>query len=231
MLSSIERILSDSPFIAVFVVFWAGALASMSSCSLVRIPIVFGLVAGTSGSRKKSILSLLSFISGLVISYTLLGILLGIAGDVTSRLIPITKYIYAALGVLIMIVGIFVSGLFPFRSLHLHSHIADRFKRTGYLGTFFFGIALALIEMPTCPCCAPILLIIASSVIANGSFAYSVLVFMSFAIGQSLPTLVIGMSTSIAKYLTPRIEKFEGYIRLVAGNILIVFGIYFILIA
>jgi len=197
----------------------------------VRIPIVFGLVAGTSGSRKKSILSLLSFISGLVISYTLLGILLGIAGDVTSRLIPITKYIYAALGVLIMIVGIFVSGLFPFRSLHLHSHIADRFKRTGYLGTFFFGIALALIEMPTCPCCAPILLIIASSVIANGSFAYSVLVFMSFAIGQSLPTLVIGMSTSIAKYLTPKIEKFEGYIRLVAGNILIVFGIYFILIA
>ena len=231
MLSSIERILSDSPFIAVFVVFWAGTLASMSSCSLVRIPIVFGLVAGTTGSRKKSILSLLSFILGLVVSYTLLGVLLGIIGDMTSKLIPMTKYIYGILGVLIIIVGIFVSGIFSFKSLHLHYHIADKFKKTGYFGTFFFGIVLALIEMPTCPCCAPILLIIASSVIAKGSFAYSILVFISFAVGQSLPTLVIGMSTSIVKYLTPKIEKFEGYIRLVAGNILIVFGIYFILIA
>jgi cytochrome c-type biogenesis protein len=231
MLSNIERVLTVSPFLAIFVVFWAGALASLSSCSLVRIPIVFGLVAGTSDSKKKSILSLLFFILGLVFSYTLLGVFLTILGDFTSRLIPATRYLYTAFGILLVFVGILVVGLFKIKSLHFHFDISNKFKKTGYFGAFLFGIGLAFLEMPTCPCCAPVLLVIAGSVVLKSSYLYSIIIFISFALGQSLPSLVIGTSTGLVKYLTPRISKFEGYIRLVAGNILIVFGIYLVLIA
>lgn len=230
MVSDIATILLESPFLAIFVVFWAGALASLSSCSLVRIPIVFGLIAGSTGSKKKPFLVLLFFVIGLIVSYTALGILLGALGDLTTKLITATKYIYAILGAMIILVGIFVTGIISSKPLNLHFHITEKFKNTGYFGAFGFGIVLSLIEMPTCPCCAPLLLIIASSVIAKGSYIYSILVFLSFAIGQSLPTIVVGTSTGLINYIIPRIERIEGYIRLIAGNILIVFGLYFIII-
>jgi cytochrome c biogenesis protein CcdA len=54
MVSSLERVLAESPFGAVFVVLWAGVLASLSSCLLVRVPVIFGLVV----SKRKPFFSL-----------------------------------------------------------------------------------------------------------------------------------------------------------------------------
>ena len=42
MTSILQRFLTESPFLAVFVVFWVGAIASLGSCTLVRMPIVLG---------------------------------------------------------------------------------------------------------------------------------------------------------------------------------------------
>ena len=79
MLSFIEKALTNTPVIAIFIVFWAGAIASMSSCTLVRIPVVSGYIAGASRSKKKAILLALSFTIGLIVSYTILGVLLGLS--------------------------------------------------------------------------------------------------------------------------------------------------------
>jgi cytochrome c biogenesis protein CcdA len=227
----IQRFLIESPFLAIFIVFIAGSIASLSSCTLVRIPVVFSYIVGYSNSRRRAIFLLIFFVLGLILSYTVLGILLGIAGNFASKLITTSKYIFWVLGGLLIIAGIFLSGLFRLRSLHFHVHISEKFKNTNLFGAFVFGIVLALLEMPSCPCCAPVLLIIASTVFVSGSYLYAILVFISFAIGQSIPTLLIGTSTALVKYLTPRIQKFETYIRLVAGNILIIIGVYFVIIA
>jgi len=231
MFSDIQNSLTNSPFLAIFLVFCAGAFASLSSCSLIRIPIVFGYIASSSDSKRKAHFLVWFFVLGLVVSYTVFGIFLGLMGNLTSKLIYARQYIFLILGILLVIAGIFMSGLIMIKSHQFHVHVVDRFKRKGFLGAFFFGMALALIEMPTCPCCAPLLLIIASTAFMSGSFVYAVLVCIVFALGQSLPTILIGMSTSLVKYLTPRIAKFESYIRLVAGNILIVVGIFFIITA
>ena len=39
MTSILQRFLTESPFLAIFVVFWVGAIASLGSCTLVRMPI------------------------------------------------------------------------------------------------------------------------------------------------------------------------------------------------
>ncbi|MDD3905752.1 MAG: cytochrome c biogenesis protein CcdA [Candidatus Omnitrophica bacterium] len=231
MLSFVEKALTNTPILAIFIVFWAGAIASMSSCTLVRIPVVSGYIAGAAGSKKKAILLALSFTMGLIISYTILGILLGIVTNFSGTLIKFSKIIYWFLGTLLVFSGLFLSGLIKWKGMEHRHAIQDKFKNAGYLGGFIFGMIFAFLEMPACPCCSSVLIIIASIVMLKGSFLYSLIIFISFAVGQSFPILLIGTSTGLIKYLLPKMERSEEWIKLVAGNVLIVLGICFIIIA
>ena len=231
MLSFIEKALTNTPVIAIFIVFWAGAIASMSSCTLVRIPVVSGYIAGASRSKKKAILLALSFTIGLIVSYTILGVLLGLVTNFSGMLIKFSKIIYWVLGGLLVFSGLFLSGLINWKGIELKNNIQDKFKNAGYFGGFIFGMIFAFLEMPACPCCSSVLIIISSIVVLKGSFLYSLIIFISFAIGQSFPILLIGTSTGLIKYLLPKMERSEEWIKLVAGNILIVLGICVIIIA
>jgi len=231
MTSILQKFLTESPFLAIFVVFWVGAVASLGSCTLVRMPVVLGYVAGASDSRKRSFLLSLLFVLGSIFSYTMLGILFGVIGNFAVKLVQISKYIMWVLGILMFLTGLFISGLIKLKAFSSHHHIKSRFKNASLLGAFLFGLIFALLEMPACPCCGAFLIVIAGIVIAKGSIFYSMIIFMSFAMGQSVPLLAIGSSTSLIKYLTPKIARFEGHIRLVAGNMLIILGIYFLVVA
>jgi len=231
MTSILQKFLTESPFLAVFVVFWVGTVASLGSCTLVRMPVVLGYVAGASDSRKRSFILVLLFVLGSIFSYTILGILFGAIGNFAIKLVQISKYIMWVLGILMLLTGLFISGLIKLKAFSSHHHIKSRFRNASFLGAFLFGLIFALLEMPACPCCGAFLIVIAGIVIAKGSIFYSMIIFMSFAMGQSIPLLAIGSSTSLIKYLTPKIARFEGHIRLVAGNMLIILGIYFLVVA
>lgn len=230
MTQILQQYLAESPVLAIFVVFWAGAAASLGSCTLIRMPIVLGYVAGASDSRNRSLFLSVLFVLGCILSYTILGIFFGFMGNVATRLVQISKYVFWALGGLLFLVGLFISGLISLKSLSSHRHIKNRFG-AGSIGAFLFGIVFALLEMPSCPACGALLLIIGAAAAAKGSVLYSMVVFLFFAIGQSIPLLLVGSSASLVKYLSPGISRFEGYIRLAAGNVLIVLGIYFLIAA
>jgi len=227
----IEKIILNTPIMAIFIVFWAGVVASMSSCTFVRIPVISGYVAGASHSKKKAFLITISFVAGLIVSYTMLGISIGMIGNFTGILINASKVIYRLLGIFLIVSGLFFSGLIEIRPKRHADISTEKFKKKGYLGAFLFGVVFAFLEMPACPCCSSVLLVISSVVVLKGSFAYSLMIFFSFALGQSFPILLIGSSTGILKYLTPKIEKSEEWIKFIAGNVLIVLGICFFIIA
>ena len=56
MVSSIQNLFVGSPFLVMFLIFWAGALASLSSCTIVRVPVALSFIAGAAESKKKAIL-------------------------------------------------------------------------------------------------------------------------------------------------------------------------------
>ena len=74
-------------------------------------------------------------------------------------------------------------------------------------------------------------MIIGSLVVMKGSWLYSSLVFLSFAIGQSIPVLVLGFSTSMFKRLTSKTARIENVMSFAAGNILIVLGFILMMLA
>jgi cytochrome c-type biogenesis protein len=236
LIQIIHKAVAETPLIAIFVVFWAGAFASLSSCTIVRVPIVLGYISGATHSKRKSVLSTLLFVLGLAISYTIFGILLGLMGGIAHSFLWINKYIFWFLGIVLFALGLFVSGLINLKIFNIGFNLKNKFKNASLLGAILFGIVFALIEMPTCPCCGGLLLLIAGIVVANNLSVYSVLIFVSFALGQSFPILAIGLSTSLVKtdlvnYLRPRVHQLEGHVKLIAGNILMAFGIYFFVIA
>ena len=219
------------PFVMLSVAF-AGAIASLSSCTIIRLPVIWGYAASTGLSRRKGIILSVLFSCGLISVYTLFGFALGIISNFTGKLIQISQYLYSVLGILMLICGILFAGLIPQMDGWFHNSCeaaVDRAKTKH--SAFMFGMLFALLETPACPCCGAVLMLIASLVIMKGSFLYSGLVFVSFAVGQSIPILTVGLSSTMFTSLLSRIPLLEGVLRFVAGNILIVSGLLLVILA
>jgi len=233
MINTLQTIITKSPIIAIFIVFWAGFIASLSSCTIIRIPIVFGYVSGAShDTKRKSFLSALCLTLGLITSYTFLGIALILLKNLAFSLVFISRYLYIFLGVVLFVFGIFYTGLIKMgKPHHAHCETNTRLKKRSLIGSFLFGVMFAFLEMPACPCCASILFVIASIVGFWGSWFYPFIIFLSFAIGQSMPILLIGSSTSLMKHLTSKVQSLEKYTQFVAGSILIVIALFFFILA
>jgi thiol:disulfide interchange protein DsbD len=233
MVAYIQNILLRGSLLEVLIaVAFAGAAASLSSCTIARLPVLLGLVSSTSQSKHRGFLLSIAFSCGLIISYTFIGILLGAVANIASKLVAISQYLYLFLGVLMILGGLFFAGLIQFGSEGIRANCEKAVKGVKTLpSAFIFGLLFAFLEMPACPCCGAILLLIASLIAIKGSLLYSSLVFFTFALGQSFPILVIGFSTSILKHLLPKTQKLEKVISFCVGNILIVSGIFLVTLA
>jgi cytochrome c-type biogenesis protein len=231
MTQILYRAFAETPFLAVFIVMFSGFIASLSSCTILRLPVVLGIVSGAAESKRKAFFLSLSFSLGLMVSYTLMGIAFGLVTNFAGKLIVWSRYIFFLSGVMLLLSGAIISGLIKTKYIQGCKPFANHFQRFGTAGIFLFGMLFALFEMPGCPCCGSVLLIIASMSAAKGSVVYSLLIFISFAIGQSLPILLAGCSIGIIKSWAPQIARFEQAIQFLAGNVLLVLGVFFILIA
>jgi len=218
------------------VVFWVGAAASLGSCLLVRLPVVMGCVAGSGSSKKRGLVLTALFVLGLVLSYVLLGFITAFMGELINKVLVFNKYIFWLLGITLFVAGIWISGLLSLRSLPDQcQRIGDRLRRWGSVGTFLMGVLFGLLVMPACPSCGAGLLILAGVVVSQNLSVYGLLVFASFGLGQSLPVLAVGVLTGLVKpdlvkRLRTRMCSIEQRIQLIAGNVLMILGVYFVVV-
>ena len=233
MVNYIQNILLRGNLLEVLIaVAFAGAVASLSSCTLARLPVLLGLVSSTTQSKHRGFFLSMAFSCGLIISYTFIGMLFGAITHIASTLVAISEYLYLVLGIFMILGGLFFAGLIPAFTDGLNVSCEKAVKSVKTLpSAFIFGMLFAFLEMPACPCCGAVLLLIASLIAIKGSLLYSGVVFFSFALGQSLPILVIGFSTSLLKNILPKTQHLEGIISFCVGNILIVSGIFLVTLA
>jgi cytochrome c biogenesis protein CcdA len=236
MVPGIQKLIADTPLMIASLVFITGALTSLSSSTIVRVPIALGFIAGATESKKKALFVTCLFVFGLIAAYTVLGLFLGMVGRVAFTIIQCNKYIFYLLGFILLVFGLFIAGLLKINRLPNIFQFHESFKHVTFFGAFFFGTFFALIEMPTCPTSAGLLLMLASLVVTHNIAQYSILIFVSFALGQSLPVLAVALSASLVKtdvimFLATKIQRIEDHINLIAGNALVTFGIYYLVIA
>jgi len=206
------------------VVFWAAAILSLASCTIVRIPVVIGLIGGAK-SKKKAFIVTMSFVAALVLSYTLLGVLLGFIATLGSKMMGLSRYFYYFAGSAVFFVGIQMAGLIRIKPLEALAARAFNVKYGGAAGAFIFGCIFVLFEAPTCPVCGPFLVVIAGLGIIKEDLLYAVLLFFTYALGQSLPIIMAGVFSGIVKYIHPKVEVVERVAPVIGGNVLIALGI------
>jgi cytochrome c biogenesis protein CcdA len=233
---TLERLLTDSPVLALFGVFWIGALASLRSCTVIRLPVVLAYVAGKDDSRRRSLLLTALFLLGLVLSYVLLGAAAAFLGGVVADLLHGSKLVFWATGILLMAAGVLASGIIgpgvlPQRWLR----VIEKLEHVRPAGALVLGLLFGLLTMPACPICGAGIIVLAGIVTAKGLGLYGILMFLSFALGQGLPLVAIGVLTAIVRqdlvrWLRARMCSIDQRIQLFCGNLLIVLGIYLIVV-
>jgi cytochrome c biogenesis protein CcdA len=236
VIPALTEILTRSADVTLSTVFVAGTAVSLSLCAAVRLPIVLAYVAGASNSKRHGAVLSALFTSGLIAGTVLLGLTAAPAEDGLHRVLYANKHLFWILGLGLFVTGVLLSGLINPRLLPVRwQGVAQRLVKAGCPGALLLGCAFGLLQMPACPRCGSALQSLVE--VAGGNSGFHQLVLLaSFAAGQGLTAFAVGVLTSLAKpdlllRLRTQMCSIEQRVQLLAGNVLMVLGIYFVIVS
>lgn len=201
-------------------VFSAGFLSGLSPCTLPTAVLVVGFVSGKKENSKLSgfILSL-CFALGMIVTLSLLGFFVSFAGSLLN-----TKILNYALSVILILMALWMLKIFDFSSSKKSLASVNVKKGSGFLGAFLLGLPFGIAASPcTLPVTASLL-----AYSATLSVFYGLVLMLFFAIGKSIPLVLIGTFTSLIKHLK-KVEKFQVVFQKVGGVILLGLGLYYLI--
>lgn len=220
----------QSPDVTLLTAFVAGTAASLSLCAVVRLPIVLAYVVGVAGSKRHGIILSFLFAFGLIAGTVLLGLTAGPAEEGLRRILYVSKYLFCVLGASLCVAGVLLSGLIDPHLLPARwQTAARRLAGAGSPGAFLLGCAFGLLQTPAClPCGSAI-----QGLVEGGG---GLTLYAGFAAGQGLVMLGAGVLTSLMMpdvlgRLRTRMCSIEQRIQWLAGNVLMILGIYFVIVS
>lgn len=215
----------------IITVFLQGMASFLSPCVLPLIPAYMTYLTGqslevmTQDSRSHRILILnsLAFVLGFSIVFVLMGAAATKAG---SYLIRHQYTIRKVSGVLIILFGLFHTGLLPFRLFNYERRLNIMPANRGFLPSLFIGAGFSI---GWTPCIGPVLTSVLILAANSKTLAAGILYLSVYALGLGIPFLILAVG---ARYLIKYLKKLYRYmniIKILSGIILIITGlmIYF----
>lgn len=215
---------------------WMGILASLHMCAVVRLPILAAYMIGTGASRKRMLVWAALLTVGLIGGTVILGMTAMPLADGVHRTLQVSKYLFWVLGACLIAVGIPLSGLIDPQLVPQRCRkIWERMVRADVLATLLLGLVLGLLQTPACPTCRAELLAVIGAVPVQGSSGESLVLLAGFAVGQGLIAWCVAalaglLGPSLLAWLKTRMCSAESRARFLAGNMLVVLGIYFVIV-
>ncbi|MCM8762297.1 MAG: cytochrome c biogenesis protein CcdA [Candidatus Omnitrophica bacterium] len=215
---------------SVFLSFTAGILSFFSPCILPLIPVYLSYITGVSienikgGGREIKNLSLvLFFIAGFTFIFTLLG---ASATYLGRYLLTKQNILRICGGVIIIIFGLHLSGIFKITTLYRQKKIQMNKVISGYTGAFLIGMVFAA---GWTPCVGPVL----ASILIIASYQKTVLrgiILLTFySIGIGIPFIITTILINRMLNVLSFIKKHTRTVEIITGLLLIAMGILFIL--
>lgn len=219
--------------ISYWIAFTAGVLSFVSPCVLPLIPSYLTYITGLSFSqlqeahpdarvRMTVLLHSLCFILGFSVVFVLLGAIAGIASSQFQTYVREgLSWIEKIGGLLIVLFGIHMTGLFHFGYLLGEKRVQLHKKPSGLIGTFVVGIAFAA---GWTPCIGPILASILMVAATSGKVGEGILLLAVYSLGMGVPFMLSGL---LFHHFLIAFNRFRKYIRLAeigAGVMLIAVG-------
>jgi len=219
----------ETPLIAAFAL---GLLTAIAPCPLATNITATAYIAKTITDKKKVLLSGLLYTLGRVFSYTLIGAIIyfGASKFQIAKLFQGNgeKYI----GFVLIIIGLIMLDIIKLNFIkggNLTDKLSEKFKTKGLLGSFLLG---ALFAMAFCPYSGALFfaMLIPMTLSAEAGLALPVV----YSIGTGLPVIlfafVIAFSMEKLGMYFKAITKVEKVMRVIAGLVFILTGVYYITI-
>ena len=212
--------------------FIAGLLSFFSPCILPLIPAYFTFITGFSLEkltqdenteiRKKVVLSTLLFVFGFSFVFILMGASASYLGGLFFQY---RKFIRITGGILIIILGIHLTGLIRIPGLDIEKRIHLDQKPLHFLGTFIIGMAFGA---GWSPCIGPLLgsiLIVAGSqeTVWQGTVLLGI-----YSAGLAIPFIIMSVFINFVLIFIKKAAKTIKYINAVAGILLVVMGLFLV---
>ena len=216
--------------LSIIVVFTAGLLSFLSPCVLPLIPSYLSFVSGVSLEemrgetvrgrvRRQVVLNSLSFILGFSLVFISLGASASFLGGLLSGY---RDFIRIFGGGLIVLVGLYLIGVFKIPVLERYVQFDLKGKPAGYLGSVLVGITFALAWTP---CVGPILGAVLTLAGTSAEIEKGVLLLAIYAAGLGLPFFLSALAVNSFFQFS---QAFRRYIRAVhvgAGVLLLIVGV------
>ena len=196
--------------------FLGGVLASISPCSLGILPLIIGYVGGYSDNdKKKTFIQLCSFVLGLGIILTLIGIICALTGSVFSSFGGV--YFILFLASLILVLGLNLLGIVDINFAPVIKKIPKNDKASLFLYPLLIGMLFAL---SSSPCSTPILAGIMSFAVLSKNLLLASLMLFLFSIGQGIIIILAGVFTTFLKGIK-NISHISEILMKISGILLI----------
>lgn len=215
--------------IGIFAAFAAGLISFLSPCVLPLVPGYLSYIAGKSVSEigterswatsAKTLYLSLYFVSGFSVVFILLGAGVSLLGQL------LLQYRYEAGivgGAIIMIFGIFMTGLINFPWLQRYLRYPGEFRGARSVGAFGLGLAFAF---GWTPCIGPILgAILTVSAVSTDNFN-GIALLSIYSLGLAVPFLLAAAFTGAYLGRARALGRIGRPLQVAAGVVMIAMGI------
>lgn len=209
---------SLATFAAVYV---SGLLTSLTPCVYPILPIVVGYLGSREGGAISRLLASLSYIIGLSLVYTVLGVVAAMSGSLFGS-VASNNWVYLGFGVLMLFLGGSMMDWYYIPMPNLPGLASDSVKKSPFIGPFVMGLTSGMVASP---CTAPVLASLLFYVASKKALVTGGLLMFTFSLGLSSMLLVIGF---FAGSLLPRSGAWMVNVKKGLALLIIAAGIYFI---
>jgi cytochrome c-type biogenesis protein len=230
--------MTDGVSIASFgAAFAAGLISFLSPCVMPLMPAYLSLISGitveemmegkdATGIRRRVLQGCAGFVAGFSTVFILLGASATAVGRVLQtwrfELLGVEIGAVQVAGVIIILMGLHMTGLLPIQALYRDTRLQSRFQPQGYVGTYLVGAAFAF---GWSPCVGPILGGILTIAGGRETVYQGMALLAVYSLGLAVPFFLAGWSVEFLFKSTKRMRRHLHRIEIAAGVLLIALGI------
>jgi cytochrome c-type biogenesis protein len=207
--------------------FLAGLVSFLSPCVLPLVPGYVSLISGASVEELQSadrrlirtvMLHSVMFILGFTLVFVSLGAVATGLGQLAHQY---KKYLTWIAGVIIIIFGLHLTGLFKIKALYADKRMHSMQGGKSPIGAFLVGFAFAF---GWTPCIGPVLAGILGLAANSDSVTKGILLLWVYSLGLAVPFLLT--SLGVDRFLTfyGRFRRHLGVVEVLSGVLLIAIG-------
>lgn len=207
-----------------------GFLSFISPCVLPIVPGYLSFISGVSFEeiqrsvsfskvRQRIFFNSIFFVLGFSVIFIILGASASAVGQFLREQLTILSKIA---GVIIVIFGIHMTGIFKIPFLNYEKRFHTFSKPMGWLGSFVVGVAFAF---GWTPCIGPVLASILAIAAQQETIGEGVILLAFYSAGLGIPFLITGISVTAFYKVFDKFKRHLHKVEIVGGVLLIVIGI------